>query len=458
MKTTRAMISLLPAAVLLAAACAAPGDLDPMEATNAVDAEHGNTSRAHLMPMPHLVLRKVRSLGNKDESADSWGQSGYNFTYRGGPVISNVKVVTVFWNSTVPNQSNLNSFYQTIVQSPHLDWLSEYKTPTQTIGRGSFLATYVDTAAPTSKSLKDPDIQKEIARLINNASVPAPDADTLYMVHFPAGVSISMEGNLSCQQFCAYHGTFKNNGKNVYYGVMPDFSGGCEACGGTNDKLKNTTIVTSHELIEAITDPAIGLANAQNDESFLAWYDDQGGEIGDVCQSEAGEVSGWMVQGEYSMKEGGCIVVGSGSDEGTGGSGGGGTGGGGTGGNGGGGTGGSGGGSACDHAVCAEGAALSASCDACTTKICQADSYCCSNEWDRQCVSEVKTICKQTCAGGGGSTPSCSHGVCQTGGPLLSSCGPCTAKVCQADPSCCSDQWTAACVQKSVTLCGKHCQ
>jgi hypothetical protein len=309
----------------------------------------------------------------------------------------------------------------------------------------------VDTGAPTSKKLKDPDIQKEIARLINTGKVPAPDADTLYMVHFPAGVSIDMEGNLSCQQFCAYHGTFMSGGKNVYYGVMPDFSGGCQACGGTSDKLQNTTIVSSHELVEAITDPAIGLANATQNGALLAWYDDQYGEIGDVCQSEAGLVGGWAVQAEYSMQAGSCIVTKSGTDNG----------GGGTGGNtgGGGGTGGgdTGGGAACAHPTCTEGAALTASCDSCTAQICQADSYCCSTEWDRQCVSEVKSICHQSCSGSGGA-PGCTHGVCATGGPLQPSCGSCTAKVCAADPSCCSASWTASCVQKAVSICGKKCQ
>ena len=321
MKTTRASlhpISCLPAIALLAAACAAPADveMDEEAAIAAPDASPTGVrpSRAHLMPMPDAS--RVGSPAKSQDGFDWGGQGGYNFTHHGGPVIANVKVVTVFWNSHVPDQGKLNSFYRTIVDSPHMDWLEEYNTSEQSIGRGSFLASYVDTGAPTRTSLRDPDIQKEIGRLIDTGKVPEPDADTLYMVHFPAGVAIEMEGNHSCQQFCAYHGTFTNHGKSVYYGVMPDFSGGCAACGGTSDKLQNTTIISSHELIEAITDPAIGLANEKNDASFLAWYDDQNGEIGDVCQSEAGEVSGWMVQAEYSMKAGACIVTASDGDRG----------------------------------------------------------------------------------------------------------------------------------------------
>jgi hypothetical protein len=466
MKTTRAsltLISLLPAAAMLVGACADTGEYDSTEEASSAVVEvtkGAGRSGAHMMPMPGARPRKARQTAGD-----------YNFTYHGGPVISNVKVFTVFWGSSIQNQSNINAFYTAVTQSAHFDWLNEYNTPKQTIGRGSFVGSAVDQNPPSAKSLSDADIQKELARLINTGKVPPPDADMLYMLYFPAGVSIDMDGNLSCQQFCAYHGSFKNAGKNVYYGVMPDFSGGCQACGGTQDKFQNTTIVSSHELIEAVTDPGVGLANATNDASMLGWYDDQSGEVGDVCQSEAGMVAGYAVQAEYSMQAGSCIVTkaggGGGGGGGTGGSGGGtgggGTGGGGTGGGGtgGGGTGGGGGGgSACEHPTCATGGALDAACDPCTTQICQTDPYCCNTSWDRQCVSEVSSVCHQSCSsgGGGGGTPGCTHGVCATGGPLLSTCGPCTAKVCAADSHCCGTGWDASCVQKAVSLCGKHCQ
>jgi hypothetical protein len=239
----------------------------------------------------------------------------------------------------------------------------------------------VDSDAPAGASFTDQQIQQEIGRLLGAGKLPAPDADTLYMVHFPAGVSITMDSNQSCQQFCAYHGTFQRGGADVFYGVMPDLSGACAACGGTPDKLQNTTIVSSHELAEAITDSAIGIANAQNDATQLAWYDDQNGEIGDVCQSETTVVSGWAVQKFYSMAAGKCASGKSGG-----------------------------------HPT---GPGPSPS--------------------------------------GGGQGAACTHGVCLTGAPLLSTCGPCTAQVCQADASCCTSGWTSACVSEAVALCGKHC-
>jgi hypothetical protein len=445
---SRRLIAVLSVSALLAGACADTGDAEPGDAP--ASAPRATTwaaaeAHAHLMPMPGA--QRMSTAGYKGEA----GQ--YNFTYRGGAVLPKVKVVTVYWNASIQNQSGINGFYQAITQSSYLDWLSEYNTSKASIGRGSFAGAVVDTGAPAGTSLSDQDIQTELARLLDAGALPAPDPSTLYMVYFPAGVSISMDSNQSCQQFCAYHGTFKKGSTPIYYGVMPDFSGPCASCGGGADKLQNTTIVSAHELIEAITDPGIGLANASNDASFLGWYDDQGGEIGDVCQTEHAMVAGYAVQKGYSQQAGQCVAGPSG--------------GGGVGGSGGtGGTGGSGGGGGtCAHPTCNEGAALTASCDPCTQKICQADAYCCATSWDRQCVSEVASICNASCSGSssgssgsGGGNPGCTHGVCLTGAPLLASCGPCTQKVCQHDGHCCQSGWDASCVQEAVQLCGKHCQ
>ena len=53
--------------------------------------------------------------------------------------------------------------------------------------------------------------------------------------------------------------------------------------------------------------------------------------------------------------------------------------------------------SSCAHDICTSGKKLTKSCDPCVTKICTADSYCCSTSWDSTCVDEVTDICGQTC-------------------------------------------------------------
>jgi hypothetical protein len=58
---------------------------------------------------------------------------------------------------------------------------------------------------------------------------------------------------------------------------------------------------------------------------------------------------------------------------------------------------GGGGGGTCSHPICSQGAKLKTSCDPCAKEICAQDDYCCNNKWDKVCVSEVGSICGETC-------------------------------------------------------------
>jgi hypothetical protein len=51
----------------------------------------------------------------------------------------------------------------------------------------------------------------------------------------------------------------------------------------------------------------------------------------------------------------------------------------------------------CPHDECTEGAALDEGCSACVEDICAQDPFCCQTAWDGLCVSEVSTICGNTC-------------------------------------------------------------
>jgi|GEM_PF-589473 len=55
------------------------------------------------------------------------------------------------------------------------------------------------------------------------------------------------------------------------------------------------------------------------------------------------------------------------------------------------------GGASCAHAICATGAKLVKTCDPCVTQVCAQDAFCCSSSWDSACVSEVSSICGQSC-------------------------------------------------------------
>jgi hypothetical protein len=251
--------------------------------------------------------------------------SGHTLTYYGGPVISNVKVVKVEYGAgtyqpfvTGSGSGTMAAFFAGVTGSAYFSWLNnDYHTPTQTIGFGSYAGDYPisPSAANDGSTISDTGIQAELIAQIKAGTVPAPDANTLYFIYFPKGKKITQGNSTSCQSggFCAYHGTISYNGSYVYYGVVPDNSAGsgCDVgCGGSTP-YNNTCSVSSHEMIEAVTDAAVGVAPRL--ASPLAWYNRTYGEIGDECNAQQGTVVGtdgvtYTVQKEWSNSKNACIV------------------------------------------------------------------------------------------------------------------------------------------------------
>jgi hypothetical protein len=251
-------------------------------------------------------------------------RSGPHLNYYGGPVISKVKVVVVIYGTgtyltgiTNPTAPSIASFLTQVTKSAYFTWLTEYNTPTQTIGTGSYSESVQITpaAARNGSTITDAQIQAELSSQMTAGHIPAPDNNTIYMVFFPKNKKITEGGSTSCVAggFCAYHGTFKRNGQYVFYGVLPDMSPGtlCNTgCGGSS-QFNNQTSVLSHELVEAVTDAGVGLAIVYGPP--LAWYDPNNGEIGDICNGIQGTVLGsdnitYTVQKEWSNQSNACIV------------------------------------------------------------------------------------------------------------------------------------------------------
>jgi hypothetical protein len=265
--------------------------------------------------------------------------AGTHLSYYGGPVMSNVKVVTVFWTSAVDVgvQTTMPAFYSAITDSTYYDLVSEYATnvtpvgggsgTNQSVGRGSSGGTFAIVPSTCNDgslcTIDDTAIQTELLTQINGGHLPAPELDnkgnvnTLYMIYFPLNVTITQGGSQSCVVFCAYHGTtsaqYKMN--NLEYGVFPDMSPSSSCfggCGADPNYLNDTTAVSSHELVEAVTDAEVGLASVVG--LPLAWYDSVNGEIGDICNAQQATVNAggttWTVQTEWSNALGNCVAVG----------------------------------------------------------------------------------------------------------------------------------------------------
>lgn len=230
--------------------------------------------------------------------------------YYGGPVISNVKVVTIWWGgaSRVAYSSKLPQFYSGVTNSSWFKVLFQYNTSTQTIGIGSWVTSFDDRFAPKG-ALTDAQVQDRLVTLIKNGSVPSGSNDYYYAIHFAPGIAIDE----SCVKFCAYHNTINLNGSSIYYGVMPDLgTGGCiDGCGSNPSRFNNLCSVASHELAEAVTDPAVGLATTYAPP--LSWYDSKYGENADMCNGQQGKTLGsngkyYTVQATFSKKANKCVL------------------------------------------------------------------------------------------------------------------------------------------------------
>ena len=145
-------------------------------------------------------------------------------TYRGGPLLTAVEVVTVFWGAAWDEATaqataqSLNAFFQFVVSSPYIDQLSEYNTPQQKIGSGRFAGTARVTDPAPGASVTDSAIQQMLEGELAGKSLPAPTANTVYVAFLPPGVTVVAGSERSCQAFCGYH---DRSAGGLFYAVVP---------------------------------------------------------------------------------------------------------------------------------------------------------------------------------------------------------------------------------------------
>ncbi len=214
--------------------------------------------------------------------------------YHGGPVISQIKAYAVMWGPQVDSatKSGIGAMITAIVNSSYWDMLQQYQTNIksvdgragtgQQITRGSFAGVLSIHPANTKTTIDDTEIGAELEHQIDLGALPKPDQNTVYLTYFPPGMTITLQGSKSCAVFCGYHHNYTSNSYGIlYYSVQPDLGGSCAfGCGFGTSKFENVTAVTSHEITEAATDPAVS-----NTPGQTAWNTADGKEIGDLCSS-----------------------------------------------------------------------------------------------------------------------------------------------------------------------------
>ncbi len=219
-------------------------------------------------------------------------------SYRGGPLLTAVEVVTVFWgNAWGAAQSamakQLNQFFDFILTSALIDQLGEYNVPGQLIGHGRHIGSVTVTTPNPPRTVSDNAMQHMLQQEIStNSAFPQPSMNVLYFVYLPPGVSLVQGGGRSCQAFCGYHNDINGT---IFYAAMP--YPGCTGCLGALQPIDALTSTSSHELCESITDAIPG----------QGWYDDTNGEIGDICAWKTKKIGNYTVQLEWSNKNDRCM-------------------------------------------------------------------------------------------------------------------------------------------------------
>jgi hypothetical protein len=195
----------------------------------------------------------------------------------GGPVTVAPKVVPIFFTGDATVQSQLEMFLAALVGSSY--WTAT--TGEYGVGALAIAPSIVTTDTPVTT---DDALRTWLVANTDgtHADWPTPDANTIYTVFLPAGVVLDMGGgNLSCVAFGAYHSEAMGaNGQPIIYALVPR----CDSTLGT--PVDTATVATSHELVEAATDPLpfTNSAFVELDPEHYVWSRTPGGELGDMCE------------------------------------------------------------------------------------------------------------------------------------------------------------------------------
>jgi uncharacterized repeat protein (TIGR02543 family) len=257
------------------------------------------------------------------------GSSPPHLTYYGGPVMTFTENALALWGSaghSTTLTANLPGFLKAFADAGNAnpyDVALEYNTPSQPLTLASrYLGSFTIDPGTTSTDLSDGEVAAELAAQIDRGALPPPRTAfggpvTDYYVMFPPNYTVCMGRDCSDVDFCAYHSSASYAGIPFTYVVLPESTPPDRGCGAntSNGGFGNLTSMTSHEMVESMTDPEVGSATGLAPP--LAWYDNVNGEVADICNGEDSTLTlagaSWVVQKQWSNSENACIASHSGS-------------------------------------------------------------------------------------------------------------------------------------------------
>lgn len=195
----------------------------------------------------------------------------------GGPTLANPVFVTMTFDGD-DLRDPLEDFVDSIGCSSYWNAV----VPDYGINQG-YATTPVHLTDKVPDTIDDTQIGLFIRQKILTKQIPdAVQNQTLYIIYYPDTTDITLQGSHSCQSFAGYHNEIgMADGRTIPYAVLPR----CNS--GGLGLFEGLTAFTSHEIMEAVTDPfpeskpAYQLPEDQN----IAWAFGGGGEVGDLCES-----------------------------------------------------------------------------------------------------------------------------------------------------------------------------
>jgi hypothetical protein len=211
--------------------------------------------------------------------------SGGNLINHGGSVMNGTAYVyAIFWEPTGRVSSNYNTlikrYFVDVGFSPLYQIAQQYGDDTRIPPVNAVLAgSWVDTRAYPGNPMQDSDIQIEVAHAQQQNSWSSSIHNVFFV--FTQSGEVICDGNNGCSNgsICAYHNFFSSNTIYATIPYIPDNSACSPGHTPNNDVVDWTINVTSHEQMEAATDPKLS-----------AWADSLGNEIGDKCNFMFGTV------------------------------------------------------------------------------------------------------------------------------------------------------------------------
>jgi hypothetical protein len=203
----------------------------------------------------------------------------------GGPVLASPVAHIIFWGDIKALPPDLPDAVASFFN--HVDGSAYLGTTTQYLRGGQPSVTYAGalfdfSASPPSKTPSAVEVADEVCAVLNAHGVSVAPDDVFVVYGSTPVTSDPLAG-----AFCGWHSYVGCQGQRIvvdFIGTPASSGGNCisvsqPTCGLWSAAAAGIVATTAHELLESITDPEPGVAQA--------WLEPNGSEIADKCGSEA---------------------------------------------------------------------------------------------------------------------------------------------------------------------------